>query len=48
MDKFSSACNFPSKPNGYKNVSTSEPKVFTKYNPDVNEKIGYTNYCKIN
>ena len=48
MDKFSSACNFPSKPDGYKNTSSSEPKVFTKYNSELNEKIGYTSSCKIN
>ena len=48
MDKFSSACNFPSKPDGYKNTSSSESKVFTKYNSELNKKIGYTSFCKIN
>ena len=26
MDKFSSACNFPSKPDGYKNTTSTEQK----------------------
>ena len=41
MDKFSPSCPFPSKPDGYKNTSSTEIK-------EINKKIGYPDMCKIN
>lgn len=46
MDKFSSSLNFPSKPEGYKNISASQH--IKNYNEENSKKISYANYCEIN
>jgi hypothetical protein len=48
MDYFSQSLQFPSKPDGYKNTYSSQPKTSNTTTSSSNKKIDYTGYCNIN